>query len=484
MILNFGVKSQINAYFNSAIFNTPANNPYLETSLTFIGQSLGLKKINNNFQNSVTILFTVFKDTVIVKKNKYNLLSQKFTDSTSAPNFIDQQRYALPNGTYQIEMSISDNYDLRKKALVIKDVIEINYNTSKIESSSIQMLENFSKTKKENTLSKSGYDLIPYCVNYYPESSEVLLFYFETYNTDTVIGKNKFFVYYFYIENSTDLKKIESIGSFKKEKCLKINPLLAKLNIKELITGNYNLVIEIKDENNSLKIQKKIFFQRMNKTADKNYLNTLIESKSIANYFGQCNNADTLKMFVECLWPIANNIDKERIINQSLLKDNDLMKKFVIDFWERRANDTANPLKLWGNYYKNVQTVMALFKCGKQKGYYSERGRVFLQYGAPSQRSQQKNDANTFPYEIWQYYDLTDATNSQHFANRKFVFVNKIMGDDCYLLLHSDMRGELYNDKWRFEVTRRNNNGLSNPDNINPSNTENNQFNNLFNNPQ
>jgi hypothetical protein len=93
-------------------------------------------------------------------------------------------------------------------------------------------------------------------------------------------------------------------------------------------------------------------------------------------------------------------------------------------------------------------------------------------------------EENTFPYEIWQYYSLTDKTNGQSFSNRKFVFVNKNIGDDCHVLVHSDMRGELYNDRWRFEVTRRNNNGIANPDNVNPAGVQDNQFNEIYNNPR
>ncbi len=127
---------------------------------------------------------------------------------------------------------------------------------------------------------------------------------------------------------------------------------------------------------------------------------------------------------------------------------------------------------------------MVLFKCGKQPGYYTERGRVYLQYGAPSQRSVQNADLNTFPYEIWQYYRLNDRSNGQFFSNRKFVFVNKNIADDCHTLIHSDTRGEIYNDRWRFELTRRNNNGVANPDNTAPVGTQYNQFDEIYSNPR
>src|SRR5690606_21034720 len=131
------------------------------------------------------------------------------------------------------------------------------------------------------------------------------------------------------------------------------------------------LVIELKSAENKTMLQKKYFFARLNKSVDIVALQQYSENKTVHDYFGNCNNVDTLKMFVECLWPIANGLDKERIINQSLAKNPDVMKQFVIDFWQRRAADTANPLNMWANYYRQVQQVMVLFKCGKQKGYYT-----------------------------------------------------------------------------------------------------------------
>ncbi len=321
-------------------------------------------------------------------------------------------------------------------------------------------------------------------MNYFPETQKELSFYFEAYNTDTVLGKNKPFIYYYYIENSSTLAKLASFGSFKKQAAAPVNPLLAKIDISTLGSGNYNLVLEIKDEKNIIQYQSKYFFQRLNKAVDITAMNNYNEKKNISDYFGSCNNIDTLRMYVECLWPIASGIDKDRIINQSLKNDADLMKNFAIDFWKRRAADTANPLRMWGDYYKNVQQVVALFKCGKQKGYYTERGRVYLQYGPPSQRSIQNNEVNTYPYEIWQYYSLQDQSNGQKFSNRKFVFVSKNLGDDCHVLVHSDTRGEIYNDRWQFEVTRRNNNGSANPDNTKPLGTENSQFNEIYSNPR
>lgn len=476
--------AQVDAYFSSGMFNTPKNEPYIETYLTIVGKSLVAKPLQNGFQNSINVELKVFRDSLLVKANKYNLQGPVFTSGGNAPSFIDNQRYSLPNGSYMLELSLRDNYDPSKKPLLIKAPLTIDFNENDLQTSNIQALESFSKSSTETSITKCGYDLVPYTVNYYPETSKELAFYFEAYNTNRVLGEDKSFVYSYYIELNADQSKLSSYGAFKKQKTAAINPLLGKVDISKLGSGNYNLVIELRDANNILHVQKKFFFQRLNREVDIVELQHKSERENIAEYVGRCNDTDTLKMFVECLWPIADRVDKERIINQAIKKDPQLMKNFVADFWERRAADTADPVKLWANYYKNVQQVMLLFRCGKQKGYYTDRGRVYLQYGPPSQRSQQPNEHNTYPYEIWQYYRATDAVNGQFFSNRKFVFVNKMLGDDCYMLIHSDMRGEVNNPRWQYELTRRNSEGIDNPDNNNPGGTQFNQFNEIYSNPR
>ncbi len=477
--------AQIAAYFSSNVFNTPQNEPFLETYITLNGNSLAAAQINGHLENSVTILFTLLKDSTVIKANKYRLAGPAFDSLVQPPVFIDQQRYQVPNGSYTLKLSINDNYSPDTKAQVFEKKLTINYTGNGVECSEIQVLESYKKSLADNKLSKSGFDLIPYSVNYYPETSSNLAFYFETYNLQKTLGDNKPFVFAYYIEDADRPgTPIHKFGSFRKMSAAPVNPLLAKLDITELVTGNYNLVIDLKDENNQLRLQRKYFFQRLNRRVDIVAIAEQSEKQTVSQYFGQCNNLDTLKMFVECLWPIAGTVDKERIINQSLKKDATLMKNFIVDFWQRRAADTANPLNMWATYYRSVQQVMVLFKCGKQPGYYTDRGRVYLQYGPPSQRTVQLMENNTFPYEIWQYYRTSDAVNGQFFSNRRFVFVNKMLGDDCYMLIHSDMRGEINNPRWQFEVTRRNNNGLNNPDNNTPAGTQDNQFNEIYSSPR
>lgn len=471
--------ASVTAYFNYGVFNVPTGSPFIETYLTVIGNSIRHKPVNGGIQGSVNVKVLITKGDELYTGDNYNLNGPVDKDSTSISSFIDNHRYALPNGNYAIEITLTDNNDPLKKSFTYKENVTINYSKNEISCSSIQPLESYNKTVNQSSISKSGYDLIPYNVNYYPDKQNKLLFYMEAYGTDTILGKGQSFVYEYFIERKEDLVRPEGLSGFKKQTSAKVNPLLAQLDITNLETGNYFLVIRVKDKDNKLQLEKKWFFQRKN-----NLVKPIAykETRSVYEFFGNYNNVDTLKMFVECLWPISSTVERDYQINVSVTKNPDMMKKYIVDYWQKRSGDTLDPLQMWLAYYEQVKVVNKLFKCGKQKGYYTDRGRMYLQYGKPDQRVQQPSEPYTYPYEIWQYYRLYDNSNGQFYNNKRCVFVNKNIADDCYKLIHSEIRGEQYNDRWRYEITKRETN--PNMDDTQPTTQPGNNYNDYYNNPK
>ncbi len=478
----FAAQASVTAYFNYGVFNVPKQSPFLESYLSIIGKSAHHKAVNGGFQASINIRVNILKDGVLFKTESYNLLGPIDKDTASYSNFIDNQRYALSNGTYVFELVITDNYDATKKSFALKENVVINFTEKNLEASSIQPVESYVKAVTPGKLTKSGYDLIPYNVNYYPDNFDKLPFYFETYNADTVFGKNKNFLYSYFIQRKEDLQKVEGIGGFKKQNASVVNPLLASLDISKLPSGNYYLVIEVRDQNNMLQLEKKWFFQR-SKVAEKKQPVVYKENRSVYEFFGNFNDADSLKMFVESLWPVSTSAERDWEINQTVKKDPQLMKNFIVDFWQRRAGDSLDPLQMWLNYYVQVTEVNKMFKCGKQKGYFTDRGRCYLQYGPPNQRVKQPSEPNSYPYEIWQYYRIKDNSSGQFYTNKKFVFVNQSIADDCFKLVHSTLRGEIYDEKWLFQIAKRSAES-NNMDKTTPDASYGSQALDLFNNPR
>lgn len=475
--------ANVTVYFNYALFNTGSNKPYLETYLTISGNSVKYVPVSGGFQANVSVSWKITKGLEVIKSSSYNLLSPLVSDSLNKQSFIDNQRFSLPNGNYQLEFTITDNA-VKDKPTTHNEKITILYNRDKkIYSSDIQILESFTKTTTPSNLSKNGYELIPYTVNYYPKTQNSLKFYFETYNLDTIFNKNSKCVYLYYIENSETLKIQNGFSGFQKQTVQRVNPLLNQIDITNLPSGNYNLVIELKDSTNVKHVQKKWFFQRQSNAVDNSVVGINSNIKTIEDYFNSVQSIDSLKQFIECIWPRSTTKEREWQQIQIVKKDPSLMRSYLVDYWKAEAGDSLNAMAIWITYYKSVLETKELFKCGKQKGYYTDRGRVYLQYGKPNQRTQVNSEPNTYPYEIWQYYRIYDKATGRFFSNKKFVFVNAAIADDCYKLIHSDLRGEIYDEKWRFKLVNRSQQS-QNVDETKPAGTYGSNMDDNFNNPR
>ncbi|MBC7696213.1 MAG: GWxTD domain-containing protein [Burkholderiales bacterium] len=448
------VFANITVYFNYGVFNTTNSKPYLETYLTVSGSSVKFLPINTGLQASVNISWKILKGKEVVRESNYNLMSPIASDSLHLPSFIDNQRFSLDNGQYVLELIVTDNADKERKSTHSEKINISLSRDKKVYNSDIQILESFTKSTTQSVLTKNGYDLIPYNINYFPKKQNALKFYVETYNLDTVLGKSSKFVYSYYIENNENLQKQMGLSGFQKQNAGKINPLLAQFDITQLPSGNYNLVIEVKDSLNKIQSQKKWFFQRQS-DARSIALNENTNFKTLEEFFNAVQSTDSLKEFVECLWPVSGFKERDWQQVQLKRKEPNLMRSYLVGYWKEQSADTTDPLQLWYTYYKQVLQTNALLKCGKQKGYFTDRGRVYLQYGKPDQRNQVNSEADTYPYEIWHYYRIYDKATKRFFTNKRFVFANFAIADDCYKLIHSEVRGELYDERWKLRLVKR-----------------------------
>ena len=77
-------------------------------------------------------------------------------------------------------------------------------------------------------------------------------------------------------------------------------------------------------------------------------------------------------------------------------------------------------------------------------GFETDRGRVRLTYGAPTDILESEREPGALPYEIWQYNRLDDGQ-----MNVKFVFYNPDLVTNNYVLIHSTANGEIKNEYWQ-----------------------------------
>jgi len=453
LFLNFFTSvfpQKLDAYFNYATFYNPQDKPYLEVYVSLVGNSLTqLKNKNSKLQGEVEVTMLVKEKDKIIDFKKQNYLSPEAVDSTKGfQNFLVLQRFSLPNGAYNFEIEILDKNNF-KDTLKYTQPIEINYSESSVAISDIELIEHYSVTKEQNILSKSGYDLIPNISNFYPKSVNKFVFYCEIYNTEKLLGKGEQFVVDYFLEHSEDNRRLATYGGFTKENCAPANVVFNQITITDLTTGNYNLVMQVRSKTNQLITQKKLFFQRSNTVAEVTTLDNL-ETVNIENSFvsrSPFTNIDSINDLINSLRPISSRLEQIFAENQMKEKDIKMKQKFFLNFWQKRNYN--NPEKAWNDYYKNVRKVNKEYGTSIRKGYETDRGRVYLQYGEPSTIVKRSTDPAAYPYEIWHYYHI------KNFNNRKFLFYNPDVVTNDFVLLHSDLFGETYNRRWQIVLYQR-----------------------------
>ncbi len=447
MLTGATMQSQtLRAYLSYATFNTPDNQPYIETYLTIqnnsIVQTLGEDGSYNGKLN-VQIIFR-HNDT-IVNYGKYELTGPKAKElGGKEMAFVDVQRYALPEGVYDLELTL-DDINGQGKPITSHTTFLMDFPRDSMAVSDIEFLKSYEKKEGGGILDKNGFEVVPYVFNSFPEDEKELKFYAEIYHSDKVLGNDDYMIYTYIRPFEID-SKLEKFFYMKRVKAGPINVLMNTIDISRLATGNYLLVIEARDRHNELMASRELYFFRSNPMVEFNATNVMIAD--ISNTFVESiENRDSLLLYIDYLYPISTSSEKIYVKSMIKMADVQTLQKYFYNFWIER--DNVDPQGAWLNYLQRVKEANANFKTVSVAGYRSERGRVYLQYGKPNVIAESHHEPAAFPYEIWHYYQI----GGQH--DVKFVFYTIDLATNDYQLLHSDMVGELSNYHWQRELYRR-----------------------------
>ncbi len=436
----------LRAYMSYSVFNNPDGKPYIETYLTIQSNSLNfIKTDDGKYTGSVfvEILFRKASDSTIVNFNKYAVNLPEVTDTNNISfNLLDVQRYTLSKGDYFFELKINDK-NSKEKPFAYYEQFSVNFPADKPAFSDIEFLSEYSKSTDTSLIVKNGYKLIPYIFSYYPQSVNSLNYYLEFY--PNITGNNKYLIVSYIRPFEID-EKLEKFIHYKKIEVKKVKVLLNGMDISNLPSGNYYLVVEARDKNNNIVATKQMFFQRSNpEISHEIYKSFLADAKN--TFAGQITNRDTLIQYIKYLAPISTEM--ERVFAESQIKSADIsqLQNYFYGFWLKR--DKIHPLLKWLKYKELVDQVNHDFSTTAYKGYLTDRGRVYLQYGPPNVMTKSYHEPAAYPYEIWHYYRLDNQRNI------KFVFYCKDLATNDFQLIHSNAVGELANYQWQSFIYHR-----------------------------
>jgi GWxTD domain-containing protein len=333
-------------------------------------------------------------------------------------------------GEYNMIVIVAD-LNSRQQYRFDKQIRVPNFSGNKLTCSDMQVSSQIAKTTEQNKFSKYfGYDIIPNASRIFVDNQNQLYAFLEVYNLKFDPAKTSNYKVKYSIVNLNGKEMITTNWRTKKkpgESAVEIN----NLNIADLSNGLYDLKAEIEDESTqqTVSLVKRFYIQRSSAQTNPAALNaeTLqLEGKSE-------------KELDEMFGPLRY-LSTETEIKRYRKSDLEGKKQIILHFWDKRDSNPKTPENEDRiAYEERLQYVNIQFGTGRNAGWKTDFGRVYLIYGIPSEIERFPSALENKPYQIWHYNEVEGGV--------KFYFVDK-SGFGTYELVHSTARNELQDVDW------------------------------------
>ncbi|MBL7815445.1 MAG: GWxTD domain-containing protein [Saprospiraceae bacterium] len=430
----------IEASITHACYKSATEN-YIEFNLYVLGRSVEWVQLDSvDSQASIEVGIFFKQKGQVIQFDKFAMKSPKTMDPV---NFEDFHRYALPTGSYDLEVTLKD-MNKKEQPVTYKSSIFMDFPDDMLRQSDIKLLTGIRPDSTEGSPRvKYGYfmDALPF--NFYDSRSTHLSFYNEIYNADKGIGEDYVLSYAIQKLFATPNDKPLLIAH-KRKKAESFAVNLLQLDISKLESGNYRLVVSIRNRANELLSEKEILFQRSNPNLAPDEV-VITDDALNSEFVAQLEEKDLRFTLKSILMKVPE--EDVTIVNEMLkTKDLKAQRRYIFKYFSK-VNPNL-PEQAHDEYMLVAKAVDRMYNNGFGYGFDTDRGRIFLKYGRPDDMITVENEATAPPYEIW-IYNRIEKTQQ---TNVKFLFYNPNLMANGYRLLHSLCRGELNNPRWVNEL--------------------------------
>ena len=430
---------------------------YAEIFLSVDGTSVSYRanesgKFQAEANVDIRLLKVGDKDSAIVFADKYNLKSPEIKDTTLTSRkhaFLNVHRLGLQAGNYYIRVIVQDIYrENSRKIMAINEFsIEPSTNTE-CRFSDIVFVQSMHQEKteeaKQNPLYKHGYITRPLVTNGAFVNADTLFFYLELYNADKLIKDPTFYLRARIKQGEKILYAYETLASRKRAQPFNID--FDIINIRDLPSQTYYLHIDVLTEQNQIVKSTSKKFHVFNSRVEPEF-DHYVASGQESDLFAKYSEAE-LDYYLNTLMHTST---EQEIRFRRALENYEQKKNYLYTYWEKRKNPEQRVAALWAWHLSALQYSNQHFKSALREGWQTDRGRVFLEHGIPSDVERFPSSSAAVPYEIWRYDRLGNQTNVI------FVFFNPDVTTDEYPLLHSSKYGEINNPNWKRQLLERGN---------------------------
>jgi GWxTD domain-containing protein len=435
---NLTAQSPFKVDFDYAKFHYNDTSNYIEIYYSFFQPDLTIDLISDqkNVSGQLNVqVVDLLTDTAII--NKTYQFSNILEAADSEKSLTGNLAFLVPIGNYRLVLSGEDGNDATRTDsasfnITIKEPPD-RYWVSDIElASSIRESENTNSLFYKNT-----YEVVPNPSAIYGEPLPVVYFYSEIYNIDKNISAPNLKVEHILLDSQNRIynrraKLIPRSNSSVVE--------VGAINVSKAPSGVYLLVVAVTDtvQGQSFYSSKRLFVY--NPSILDTSANISADQNVMSSEFNSMSDEELDEIFSFSRY-VASSAE---ISQWAKLGETQAKRTFLFNFWKARDNNLNTPInENKRDYFQRVERANQQYGTMQKKGWRTDRGRIFITYGEPSEIERYPNQVDTKPYEVWQYDQIDGGVI--------FVFAD-MTGFSDYQLIHSSHRNELRDDNWTRKI--------------------------------
>lgn len=353
---------------------------------------------------------------------------------------VGQLNVELDSGSYFVDVTGSD---LNNDKIKMTDTVTFRlgrFSSEKLAYSSIQLANNIYKSDdKSSIFYKNSLEVEPNPSRLFGNNIKKIFYYAELYNLSEGIKGEEFTV-------NTTLMSPDNlvIKDNKKEynKNFDSKVEMGTFDIAGLPSGKYSIRMIIANKDDIFADVSKIFYIYNADTKDVISNMDNIDNDYLLSDISKLSKDQLIYEYERSRYILSDNF-KEKF---EQLKDFEAQKKYYFTFWKSMDTRPETPFnEAKKEYFDKVQYADKNLKSDLRQGWETDRGRVYISLGKPSEIERFPFEANTRAYEIWRYDNIEGGV--------EFVFVDISNDGGNYELVHSTKRNELRNDDWKSRFT-------------------------------
>lgn len=412
---------------------------YVELYYSFAENAVTYQRSHDRYVGGVNIYAAIKQNRTIIRQQEWTAphMVADTLQTLAGNNIVGVTSFALPQGTYECEVRANDFYDQTRADTITFPLVIQHFPTDRVSVSDIEFSTSIRQTRRDsgNVFYKNTLEVIPNVSSVFGGPLKRVYFYLEAYNLNLLPTDQ-----YTSLVTVVDAAGKEVLQQRRTKRRVGNSSVeVGTFDIDALGGGTYTMTYSLLDTTTNVAYpsSKKFFVYKPGEGAP------IVASGDVGvteSEFAIMEEPELDEDFRSARY-IASESDVKEFDTFSQITDEkrrvETKRRYLYNFWKKRSVTGEGFSRQ--QYKERVDGANQRYSGRFREGWQTDKGRIYILYGEPSEIDRYPNTPEYSPYEVWTYHQIQGGV--------VFVFVDRTgIGD--WTLVHSTHRNELRDDNW------------------------------------